>query len=89
MGDASDFAVVHKAALRRVVVARRRSRREKLGERGRAGDGAATHLGRHLLLLGLDVSKLASRAVSLGVELLPLTSCGAGARVDDRGETKC
>ena len=51
---------------------------------GRAASRLATHLGRHLFLRGLDVSKLAGRAVSLGVELLPFAGCGRARR--GRGE---
>ena len=51
---------------------------------GRAASRLATHLGRHLFLRGLDVSELAGRAVSLGVELLPFAGCGRARR--GRGE---
>ena len=56
------------------------------GKRGwtRAASRLATHLGRHLFLRGLDVSELAGRAVSLGVELLPFAGCGRARR--GRGE---
>ena len=56
------------------------------GKRGwtRTASRLATHLGRHLFLRGLNVSELAGRAVSLGVELLPFASCGRARR--GRGE---